>query len=173
MTGLKAPTNNSPSSTPLPPPAFLSSSFPLPPDFFLRLFLFLLLLFLSLFFFLLLFLLFFFFVLQVVWTDQWSTLLTFEDRRIIDDERVSVERPFTKDWNLHIRDVQHKDQGLYNCQINTSPVKIKTVHLTVQGESHFSGHGKERGGGWREGGGKKGWRTRRSIMRTLQLSDQH
>ncbi|KAL8578025.1 hypothetical protein ACOMHN_048801 [Nucella lapillus] len=69
---------------------------------------------------------------QVVWTDQWSTLLTHEDRRIIDDERVSVERPFTKDWNLHIRDVRHKDQGLYNCQINTSPVKIKTVHLTVQ-----------------------------------------
>ncbi|XP_070206712.1 opioid-binding protein/cell adhesion molecule homolog [Littorina saxatilis] len=69
---------------------------------------------------------------QVVWTDQWSTLLTFEDRRIIDDERVSVERPFTKDWNLHIRDVQHRDQGLYNCQINTKPVKIKTVHLTVQ-----------------------------------------
>ena len=72
-------------------------------------------------------------VRQVVWSDQWSTLLTFEDRRIIDDERVSVERPFTKDWNLHIRDVQHKDQGLYNCQINTNPVKIKTVHLTVQG----------------------------------------
>ncbi|KAK7491740.1 hypothetical protein BaRGS_00016996, partial [Batillaria attramentaria] len=69
---------------------------------------------------------------QVIWTDQWSTLFTFEDRRIIDDERVSVERPFTKDWNLHIRNVQHKDQGLYNCQINTNPVKIKTVHLTVQ-----------------------------------------
>ncbi|XP_025077877.1 opioid-binding protein/cell adhesion molecule homolog isoform X2 [Pomacea canaliculata] len=69
---------------------------------------------------------------QVVWTDQWSTLLTFEDRRIIDDERLSVERPFSKDWNLHIRNVQHKDQGLYNCQINTSPVKIKTVHLKVQ-----------------------------------------
>ncbi|PVD19834.1 hypothetical protein C0Q70_20327 [Pomacea canaliculata] len=71
---------------------------------------------------------------SVVWTDQWSTLLTFEDRRIIDDERLSVERPFSKDWNLHIRNVQHKDQGLYNCQINTSPVKIKTVHLKVQGE---------------------------------------
>ncbi|BFZ01266.1 hypothetical protein BsWGS_04306 [Bradybaena similaris] len=69
---------------------------------------------------------------QVVWTDQWSTLLTYEDRRIIDDERLSVERPFTKDWNLHIRDVKYKDQGLYNCQINTNPVKIKTVNLKVQ-----------------------------------------
>ncbi|BFY98121.1 hypothetical protein BsWGS_01161 [Bradybaena similaris] len=69
---------------------------------------------------------------QVVWTDQWSTLLTYEDRRIIDDERLSVERPFTKDWNLHIREVKYKDQGLYNCQINTNPVKIKTVNLKVQ-----------------------------------------
>ncbi|CAG5115915.1 unnamed protein product, partial [Candidula unifasciata] len=68
----------------------------------------------------------------VVWTDQWSTLLTYEDRRIIDDERLSVERPFTKDWNLHIREVKYKDQGLYNCQINTNPVKIKTVNLKVQ-----------------------------------------
>ena len=92
-------------------------------------------------------------LLQVVWTDQWSTLLTFEDRRIIDDERVSVERPFTKDWNLHIRDVQHKDQGLYNCQINTSPVKIKTVHLTVQGHNPYSCRDMSLGGG--EIGGSK------------------
>ncbi|XP_067681504.1 limbic system-associated membrane protein-like [Haliotis asinina] len=69
---------------------------------------------------------------QVVWTDQWSTLLTFEDRRIIDDERISVERPYTKDWNLHIRAVRSTDKGVYNCQVNTSPVKIKTVNLFVQ-----------------------------------------
>ncbi|XP_041374972.1 limbic system-associated membrane protein-like [Gigantopelta aegis] len=69
---------------------------------------------------------------QVVWTDQWSTLLTFEDRRIIDDERMSIERPYTKDWNLHIRSVKHSDQGVYHCQINTNPVKIKTVNLHVQ-----------------------------------------
>ncbi|PVD19835.1 hypothetical protein C0Q70_20328 [Pomacea canaliculata] len=69
---------------------------------------------------------------QIVWTDHSSTLLTFEDRRIIDDERLSVERPFTKDWNLHIRRVQYKDQGVYSCQINTVPVKIKTVNLRVE-----------------------------------------
>ncbi|XP_041367935.1 lachesin-like isoform X2 [Gigantopelta aegis] len=68
---------------------------------------------------------------QVVWTDQWSTLLTFEDRRIIDDERISVERPYTEDWNMHIRSVRYSDQGIYNCQVNTSPVKIKTVDLKV------------------------------------------
>ncbi|KAL8583912.1 hypothetical protein ACOMHN_009665 [Nucella lapillus] len=69
---------------------------------------------------------------RVVWTDQSSTLLTFEDRRIIDDERLSLERPFSKDWNLHIRDVEYKDQGVYNCQVNTVPVKIKTVNLIVE-----------------------------------------
>ena len=62
-------------------------------------------------------------------------LLTFEDRRIIDDERLSIERPYTKDWNLHIRKVKYKDQGLYNCQVNTSPIKLKTVYLKVQGMS--------------------------------------
>ncbi|XP_076444133.1 limbic system-associated membrane protein-like isoform X2 [Babylonia areolata] len=69
---------------------------------------------------------------QVVWTDMYSTLLAYEDRRIIDDSRLSIERPFTKDWNLHIRKVKYADQGLYNCQINTVPVKVKTVYLIVQ-----------------------------------------
>ncbi|XP_035824079.1 limbic system-associated membrane protein isoform X4 [Aplysia californica] len=68
---------------------------------------------------------------EVVWTDQFSTLLTYQDRRIIDDERLSVERPYTRDWNLHIRDVRYSDQGIYNCQINTTPVKIKTINLVV------------------------------------------
>ena len=76
----------------------------------------------------------------MVWTDKISTLLTHEDRRIIDDERISVERPFTQDWNLHIRDVKHSDQGLYNCQINTNPVLIKTVYLAVQGAYFNSKH---------------------------------
>ncbi|KAL8582283.1 hypothetical protein ACOMHN_037040 [Nucella lapillus] len=69
---------------------------------------------------------------QVVWTDMFSTLLAYEDRRIIDDSRLSIERPFTKDWNLHIRKVKYSDQGLYNCQINTVPVKVKTVYLVVR-----------------------------------------
>ncbi|KAL8563578.1 hypothetical protein ACOMHN_060894 [Nucella lapillus] len=75
---------------------------------------------------------------NVVWTDQSSTLLTFEDRRIIDDERLSVERPFTKDWNLHIRKVLHKDEGVYQCQVNTIPISIKTVNLIVEGKGRYS-----------------------------------
>ncbi|XP_052795088.1 limbic system-associated membrane protein-like isoform X3 [Mya arenaria] len=68
---------------------------------------------------------------KVVWTDQWSTLLTLDDRRIIDDPRISIERPYTRDWNLHIRKVTYNDRGQYTCQINTNPVKTKTVMLNV------------------------------------------
>ena len=69
-----------------------------------------------------------------MWTDDESFLLTLADRRIIDDDRMSVERPFTKDWNLHIRNVRYSDQGRYICQINTEPVKTKHVQLVVLGE---------------------------------------
>ncbi|XP_046370060.1 lachesin-like isoform X2 [Haliotis rufescens] len=68
---------------------------------------------------------------KVAWTDQWSTLLAFMDTRIIDDERISVDRPFGNDWNLHISGVKLDDQGIYNCQLNTKPVKIQTVVLNI------------------------------------------
>lgn len=73
-------------------------------------------------------------LLQVVWMDNKLSLLTLENRRVIDDVRVSVERPYVANWNLHIRDVTSDDQGLYMCQINTDPVKIKQVVLYVQGK---------------------------------------
>ncbi|XP_056022850.1 opioid-binding protein/cell adhesion molecule-like isoform X9 [Ostrea edulis] len=68
---------------------------------------------------------------KVVWTDRWSTLLTYGDRRIINDERISVERPRLRDWNLLIRDVQYSDQGNFVCQINTLPIKTNSVLLNV------------------------------------------
>lgn len=68
---------------------------------------------------------------KVVWTDRWSTLLTYGDRRIINDERISVERPRLRDWNLLIRDVHYSDQGNYVCQINTLPIKSNSVLLNV------------------------------------------
>ena len=74
-----------------------------------------------------------FFLFQVAWTDQWNTLLTLDDRRIIDDSRISIERPYTRDWNLHIRKSEYNDRGQYTCQINTNPVKMKTVMLLVLG----------------------------------------
>ena len=71
---------------------------------------------------------------QVVWTDHSSYLLSFMDRRIINDERMSVERPLISDWNLHIHDVSLRDQGKYTCQVNTMPVMIMTAYLVVEGE---------------------------------------
>ncbi|KAK3763013.1 hypothetical protein RRG08_026925 [Elysia crispata] len=77
---------------------------------------------------------------KVIWTDEQATLLTHEDRRIIDDERISIERPYQFDWNLHIRDVRYSDQGIYRCQINTSPISIKIVNLFVEVPSEIIDH---------------------------------
>ncbi|RUS77940.1 hypothetical protein EGW08_014286 [Elysia chlorotica] len=77
---------------------------------------------------------------KVIWTDEQATLLTHEDRRIIDDERISIERPYQFDWNLHIRDVRYSDQGIYRCQINTSPISIKIVNLFVEVPSEIVEH---------------------------------
>jgi hypothetical protein len=64
-------------------------------------------------------------------------LISNNDRRIIDDPRMSVERPFIQDWNLHIRSVQYKDSGEYTCQINTLGVQIKRVTLNIQGTDTY------------------------------------
>ncbi|XP_005091632.1 lachesin [Aplysia californica] len=69
---------------------------------------------------------------KVLWTNPEGTAISMQDRRIINDVRMSVERPFLKDWNLHIRNVSLTDAGLYKCQINTDPVGTKKVKLVVQ-----------------------------------------
>ncbi|KAL8574996.1 hypothetical protein ACOMHN_064527 [Nucella lapillus] len=69
--------------------------------------------------------------IKVVWTDQWSTILTFEGNTIIDDERIHVDHTLGREWNLRVDRVKHGDQGIYTCQINTEPVISYTVHLTV------------------------------------------
>ena len=61
-------------------------------------------------------------------------LYTIGDQRAISDNRISAERPYTKDWNLHIREVRQNDSGQYKCNINTVPVKSMKVYLSVQGK---------------------------------------
>lgn len=68
---------------------------------------------------------------KVVWTDQYSTLLTLDEKRIIDDDRMVLDRPHTKDWNLLLHSVKYEDKGRYTCQINTMPIKTKTIELIV------------------------------------------
>ncbi|XP_046377965.1 lachesin-like [Haliotis cracherodii] len=68
---------------------------------------------------------------QVVWSSPRKTLISLEDRRLIDDQRISVERPYIKEWNLHIRNVRYNDSGTYKCEINTNPIQFKEVTLKV------------------------------------------
>ena len=67
-----------------------------------------------------------------------QTVISLEDRRMINDMRISVERPFLRDWNLHIRNVSITDAGEFMCQLNTDPVKSKQVNLLVNGQSFHS-----------------------------------
>lgn len=69
---------------------------------------------------------------SIVWANPKATTVTLQDRRITDDSRISVERPTTTSWNLHIRDVDPSDGGIYSCHINTAPVKVKRINLIVQ-----------------------------------------
>ncbi|ESP02471.1 hypothetical protein LOTGIDRAFT_138404, partial [Lottia gigantea] len=67
----------------------------------------------------------------VIWSNPRKTLISHADRRMLDDHRISVERPYIKEWNLHIRDVRHNDSGTYKCEINTDPIQAKLVTLSV------------------------------------------
>ncbi|XP_067666511.1 lachesin-like isoform X1 [Haliotis asinina] len=69
---------------------------------------------------------------SVLWQNPIQTVISVKDRRVLTDMRISVERPFVSDWNLHIRNVSVTDSGEYKCQINTDPVRSKRVKLVVQ-----------------------------------------
>lgn len=71
---------------------------------------------------------------KVIWVNPRKILISLEDRRTIDDHRISVERFYTKDWNLLIRQVRYNDSGTYECRVNTQPKQVKKVMLTVQGQ---------------------------------------
>ncbi|KAK7503588.1 hypothetical protein BaRGS_00005127, partial [Batillaria attramentaria] len=68
----------------------------------------------------------------VVWVSPRGTAISIEDRRMINDMRISVERPYMRSWNLHIRNVSVTDAGTYLCQLNTEPIITKRIHLVVQ-----------------------------------------
>jgi neuronal growth regulator 1 len=76
----------------------------------------------------------FFSISQVIWTDKSQQTLAMGEKRIVEDQRISVFRPFLREWNLQIRDITYEDRGEYRCTINTSPVKSKIVILRVKGK---------------------------------------
>ncbi|KAK7008598.1 lachesin-like isoform X1 [Biomphalaria glabrata] len=69
---------------------------------------------------------------QVIWISPKKTVISMGDRRLMDDQRMSVERPYISIWNLLIRNIRHNDTGYYECRINTSPVQTKKVYLDVK-----------------------------------------
>ncbi|XP_046574373.1 hemicentin-1-like [Haliotis rubra] len=70
---------------------------------------------------------------QVVWTGgKEQKLLTYRSRRTTKDKRFRIDKPYHKDWNLHIENVNVDDEGLYTCQVNTNRRLSRYVYLTVQ-----------------------------------------
>ncbi|KAK0054231.1 lachesin-like isoform X2, partial [Biomphalaria pfeifferi] len=68
----------------------------------------------------------------VIWLSPDMTLISFADRRIINDVRVHVVRLDNDTWNLYINNISSKDTGYYQCSINTDPVQTKMIYLDVK-----------------------------------------
>lgn len=68
---------------------------------------------------------------QVVWMNPKKILIGKNQRRFIDDARISIEHTRIDYWNLHIRHIRYEDRGEYTCTVNTSPVQITRVNLMV------------------------------------------
>ncbi|KAL5005103.1 hypothetical protein ScPMuIL_018559 [Solemya velum] len=71
-------------------------------------------------------------ILQVAWMNPWRILISTGVRRVTDDTRMSIERPYVRDWNLHIRNIRYTDVGYYTCSIDTEPVQVRRIYLNVQ-----------------------------------------
>jgi hypothetical protein len=77
-------------------------------------------------------------VLQVSWVRHRDIhLLTVGRYTYTSDQRFeAIHSPHTEDWSLRIRYPQHKDSGIYECQISTTPPIGHFVYLTVVGKSY-------------------------------------
>ena len=53
------------------------------------------------------------------------------DHVITHNPRVSVSHSDYSTWNLHVRNVQEEDRGMYMCQINTDPMKSQVRELLL------------------------------------------
>ena len=52
----------------------------------------------------------------------------------ISDERFRVlHEPNSEDWFLVIKSVTYKDEGVYECQVNSDPYQTFKFHLSVVG----------------------------------------
>lgn len=55
------------------------------------------------------------------------------DHVITHNPRVSVSHSDYSTWNLHVKNVQEEDRGMYMCQINTDPMKSQVREMQRTG----------------------------------------
>uniref|UniRef100_A0A182MC77 Ig-like domain-containing protein n=1 Tax=Anopheles culicifacies TaxID=139723 RepID=A0A182MC77_9DIPT len=79
-------------------------------------------------------------LLQVSWVRHRDIhLLTVGRYTYTSDQRFrAIHHPHTEDWSLQIKYPQHRDSGIYECQISTTPHMSHFVHLNVIDTLHTS-----------------------------------
>ncbi|XP_011166873.2 zwei Ig domain protein zig-8 isoform X1 [Solenopsis invicta] len=71
--------------------------------------------------------------LQVSWVRHRDVhLLTIGRYTYTNDQRFrAIHNPHSDDWTLQIKYPQHRDSGIYECQVSTTPHMSHLVHLNV------------------------------------------
>jgi hypothetical protein len=79
-------------------------------------------------------------LLQVSWVRHRDIhLLTVGRYTYTSDQRFrAIHHPHSEDWILQIKYPQHRDSGIYECQISTTPHMSHFIHLNVIGEFLFA-----------------------------------
>ncbi|PNF40605.1 hypothetical protein B7P43_G06748 [Cryptotermes secundus] len=74
-------------------------------------------------------------LLQVSWVRHRDIhLLTVGRYTYTSDQRFrAIHHPHSEDWTLQIKYPQHRDSGIYECQISTTPHMSHFIHLNVVG----------------------------------------
>ncbi|GLH02285.1 SFRICE_033561 [Gryllus bimaculatus] len=72
-------------------------------------------------------------VFQVSWVRHRDIhLLTVGRYTYTSDQRFrAIHHPHSEDWTLQIKYPQHRDTGMYECQISTNPHMSHMIHLEV------------------------------------------
>lgn len=76
-------------------------------------------------------------LLQVSWIRHRDIhLLTVGRYTYTTDQRFkAIHQPQTEDWMLQIKYPQHRDAGIYECQVSTTPHISHYIQMDVVGES--------------------------------------
>lgn len=75
-------------------------------------------------------------MVQVSWIRHRDIHLLTVGRYIYttDQRFKAIHQPHSEDWMLQIKYPQHRDSGIYECQVSTTPHISHFIHLDVVGE---------------------------------------